>query len=48
MDPEHSDALAVGEPAPDFRLPASTGSEVALSEYRGRSHVVLFFVRAFQ
>ena len=34
---------AVGEPAPDFRLPASTGGESALSDFRGKQHVVLYF-----
>ncbi|OZM76377.1 peroxiredoxin family protein [Pseudonocardia sp. MH-G8] len=31
-----------GEMAPDFTLPASTGGEVSLSDYRGRS-VLLYF-----
>ncbi len=39
--------LHVGDPAPDFRLPASTGGEIALADYRGKSHVVLFFVREY-
>ena len=47
MDPAHASPLAVGDPAPDFHLPASTGGEIALSDYRGRAHVVLFFVRAY-
>ena len=42
-----SGELAIGDPAPDFRLPASTGGEIALSAYRGTAHVVLFFVRAY-
>jgi peroxiredoxin Q/BCP len=33
----------VGDPAPDFTLPAATGEPVTLSQYRGRSEVVLFF-----
>ena len=48
MDPEHTSALAVGDLAPDFTLPASTGREIALGSYRGTKHVVLFFVRAYQ
>jgi peroxiredoxin len=48
MDPQHTDALAVGDVAPDFQLPSSTGHEIGLREYRGREHVVLFFVRAYQ
>lgn len=47
MDPEHTSELAVGDPAPDFRLPSNSGREISLAEYRGRAHVVLFFVRAF-
>jgi peroxiredoxin len=48
VDPEHNGELAVGDLAPDFHLPASTGREVALDEYRGKQHVVLFFVRTFE
>jgi len=47
MDADLSGAPAVGDPAPDFRLPASDGREIALSEFRGRAPVVLFFVRAY-
>ncbi len=36
-------ALRVGEPAPDFTLPSSTGEAVRLSDFRGKSEVVLFF-----
>ncbi len=39
--------LTVGSRAPDFRLPASTGGEIGLADYRGKSHVILFFVREF-
>lgn len=35
--------LAVGTAAPDFTLPASAGSEVTLSAFRGNSDVVLIF-----
>ena len=38
--------VKVGEPAPDFRLPAVSGEPVALSQYRGRKNVVLSFVPA--
>lgn len=48
MDSEDTGIVAVGDPAPDFHLPASVGREIALSEYRGNHHVVLFFVRAYQ
>ncbi|MDV6376110.1 peroxiredoxin [Deinococcus arenicola] len=33
----------VGQPAPDFTLPASTGENVTLSSYRGQQTVVLVF-----
>jgi peroxiredoxin len=42
-----SDELAVGSTAPDFKLPASTGGEVALTDYRGKGSVILFFVREY-
>jgi len=35
--------LRVGDPAPDFTLPATTGEPVSLSDFRGRAEVVLFF-----
>jgi peroxiredoxin len=38
----------VGSVAPDFRLTASAGDELGLGDYRGRSHVVLFFVREYR
>ena len=38
-----SSAVAVGQRAPDFRLSASDGSVVELTEAAGRGPVVLFF-----
>jgi len=38
--------LEVGSSAPDFKLPANTGGEIALNDYRGRK-IVLFFVREY-
>lgn len=38
-----SAALRVGDRAPDFELPSSTGETVRLSDYLGKSEVVLFF-----
>jgi len=40
--------LAVGDLAPDVRLPANNDTEIALADYRDKAHVVLFFVRAYQ
>ena len=39
-------AVRVGERAPDFALPTIDGTEVSLSAYRGKKHVVLSFVPA--
>lgn len=36
------EGLAVGSPAPLFRLPALDGSQVSLLDYRGRSLIVVF------
>jgi len=38
--------VAVGDVAPDFTLPSITGIDVTLSDYRGKSNVVLSFVPA--
>jgi peroxiredoxin len=41
-------SLEIGQPAPDFSLKGPGGQPVTLSEYQGRSHVVLvFFPLAF-
>ena len=45
VDPEVR--LEVGDPAPDFRLPASTGGEVGLHDFHGKASLVLFFVREY-
>jgi peroxiredoxin Q/BCP len=40
--------LKVGDMAPDFTLPSTTGKPVTLSEFKGKSAVVLaFFPAAF-
>ncbi len=38
--------VKVGDPAPDFTLPAVAGGTVTLSAYRGKKNVVLSFVPA--
>jgi peroxiredoxin Q/BCP len=38
-----SRSVSVGDPAPDFTLLAATGEPVSLSQFKGRSEVVLFF-----
>ncbi len=41
-------ALRVGDEAPDFSLPSTAGGAARLSDYRGKSTVVLaFFPKAF-
>jgi thioredoxin-dependent peroxiredoxin len=40
--PAHS-TIGVGDLAPDFTLPSSTGEMVSLADFRGKSQVVLFF-----
>ena len=39
--------LKIGSLAPEFTLPASTGSEIALINFRFKNNVYLFFVREF-
>ena len=41
------EVLDVGSPAPDFKLMANTGQEIGLAVYKGKAHVVLFFVREY-
>jgi peroxiredoxin len=38
--------VRVGEPAPDFTLPAITGEHITLSRFRGSKNVVISFVPA--
>ena len=35
----------IGSLAPDFKLQATHGKEIALSNFRGKSNVIVFFVR---
>lgn len=39
--------LTIGSQAPEFSLPASDGSEIALVDFRSKRNVYLFFVREF-
>ena len=36
-------ALEVGDQAPDFSLPSTTGEEISLSQFRGKKLVLLEF-----
>ena len=39
-------SLEVGEQAPDFTLPSTTGEPISLRQFRGKQHVLLeFYVR---
>jgi peroxiredoxin len=39
-------ALEVGEPAPEFKLPGTTGADIALSDFKGKKWVFLEFYGA--
>jgi peroxiredoxin len=39
-------ALEVGEKAPDFTLPSTTGGKISLSQFRGKKVVLLEFYAA--
>jgi peroxiredoxin len=39
--------LAIGSLAPEFSLPASTGTEISLANFRTKNNVYVFFVREF-
>jgi hypothetical protein len=43
--PRENRVLHIGDPAPDFCLRLADGPEVRLSDYRGRQHILLFFLR---
>jgi peroxiredoxin len=39
--------VTIDSQAPEFGLPASTGTEIKLVDFRSRKNVVLFFIREF-
>ncbi len=39
-------AIEVGDRAPDFKLPATTGVDISLSEFRGKKWVLVEFYGA--
>ncbi|MGH7796503.1 MAG: redoxin domain-containing protein [Candidatus Binatia bacterium] len=41
-----SPALNVGDKAPDFTLPATTGGKISLSQFRGKKLVLIEFYGA--
>ena len=41
-------AVEVGDQAPDFTLPSTTGEKISLSQFKGKKHVLLeFYVADF-
>ena len=41
-------ALDVGDKAPDFTLPSTTGDPISLQQFLGKKHLLIeFYVRAF-
>ena len=38
--------LKTGEKAPEFRLPADTGAEVALADFKGKRALLFFYPKA--
>jgi peroxiredoxin Q/BCP len=45
-DPRVAAALEVGDQAPDFTLPSTTGEKISLSQFRGKKTVLLEFYGA--
>jgi hypothetical protein len=45
-DPGAAGALDVGDKAPDFKLPSTTGGPISLSDFRGKKVVLLEFYGA--
>lgn len=37
--------IAIGQPAPSFRLPAASGGEIGTDDFRGRANVVVWFTK---
>jgi peroxiredoxin len=44
--PASAATVQVGDLAPDFQLPATTGGEIRLSDFRGKQMVLLEFYHA--
>src|ERR1041385_7977769 len=38
-------AIAVGEPAPSFRLPTAQGAEIGLEDFRGQKNVIVWLTK---
>ncbi len=46
IGPSPARAVEVGELAPDFKLPSTTGGDISLSDFRGKKFVLLEFYGA--
>jgi hypothetical protein len=44
--PSVAEALEIGEKAPDFTLPSTTGGTISLGQFRGKKLVLLEFYAA--
>ena len=45
---QNAAALDVGDQAPDFTLPSTTGEPISLQQFRGKKHLLIeFYVQAF-
>jgi peroxiredoxin len=40
-------ALSVGDKAPNFSLPATTGKQASLADFEGKALVLFFYIGAF-
>jgi len=45
-DPGSAVAVEIGQPAPEFTLPGTMGTDVSLSDFRGKKWVLLEFYGA--
>lgn len=43
----NKEALKVGDPAPAFSLPSAAGDRVSLTDFQGKSNVLLYFHMAY-
>lgn len=46
ISPRQATAVEVGEPAPPFKLAATTGVDISLNDFRGKKWVLLEFYGA--
>ena len=44
--PGAAGAVQVGDEAPDFKLPSTTGQDISLSDFEGKSMVLIEFYHA--